>query len=92
MTVKCKKCGNIRHTTANNILRFGCKMCSSIKQNEPRKLTTEEFITKAREIHGTRYDYSKVEYISWNTPVCIICPKHGEFWQRAGKHLSGHNC
>lgn len=92
VTVRCKKCGNIRHTTADNILRFGCKSCASTKQNEHRKLTTEEFITRSREIHGTRYDYSKVEYITWDTPVCIICSKHGEFWQRAGKHLLGHNC
>lgn len=30
------------------------------------KLTTEEFIKKAREMHGDRYDYSKVEYVSYN--------------------------
>ena len=92
VTVKCKKCGNLRHTTADNILRFGCKHCASTKQNEPRRLTTQEFTTKAKEIHGDRYNYSKVKYISWNTPVCIICPKHGEFWQKAGKHLLGHGC
>lgn len=92
VTVRCKECGNIRHTTADNILRFGCKSCASTRQNEYRKLTTEEFITRSREIHGTRYDYSRAKYIAWNTPVCIICSKHGEFWQKAGKHLSGHNC
>ena len=27
-----------------------------------KRLTTEEFITKAKEIHGDKYDYSKVEY------------------------------
>lgn len=90
--VKCKKCGNLRHTTPDNIIRYGCKVCASVKQNEPRKLTTKEFINRSKEIHGSRYDYSKAEYISWNTPICIICSKHGEFWQRAGKHLSGHNC
>jgi len=29
----------------------------------PRKaLTTEEFVTKAKEIHGNLYDYSLVKY------------------------------
>jgi hypothetical protein len=28
-----------------------------------KKLTTEEFIKKAREVHGDKYDYSKVEYL-----------------------------
>ena len=41
------------------------------------KLTTEEFIKKAREVHGDRYDYSKVEYVNKKTKVCIICKEHG---------------
>ena len=54
-----------------------------------KKLTTEEFIEKAKEIHGNEYDYSKTEYINANVKVCIICPKHGEFWQKPSKHLLG---
>ena len=27
-----------------------------------KKLSTEEFITRAKEVHGDKYDYSKVEY------------------------------
>lgn len=45
-----------------------------------RKLTTEEFVQKAREIHRDKYDYSKVEYKNSNEKVCIICPKHGKFF------------
>ena len=56
------------------------------------KLTTEEFIRKAKEVHGDKYDYSKVEYINNKTKVCIICPLHGEFWQNPFSHLKGHNC
>lgn len=57
-----------------------------------RKLTTEEFIRKAREVHGDKYDYSKVEYVNNRTPVCIICPIHGEFWQSPDSHLVGKGC
>ena len=57
-----------------------------------KKLTTEEFIAKAKEIHGDKYDYSKVEYVNANTKVCIICLEHGEFWQKPVKHLIGHGC
>jgi rubrerythrin len=52
-----------------------------------KKLTTEEFIEKAIKIHGNTYDYSKVEYVNSQTKVCIICPKHGEFWQTSTAHL-----
>lgn len=24
--------------------------------------------------------------------VCIICPEHGEFWQKPYKHLQGQGC
>ena len=53
-----------------------------------KNLTTEEFILKAREIHGWKYDYSKVKYINAKTKICIICPVHGEFWQTPHNHLS----
>lgn len=56
------------------------------------KLTTEEFIEKAKVVHGDRYDYSKVEYVDLKTKVCIICKKHGEFWQVPHSHIKGHGC
>ena len=57
-----------------------------------KKLTKEEFIKKAKEIHGDKYDYSKVEYVNIDTKVCIICNKHGEFLQSPYKHLKGQGC
>jgi hypothetical protein len=53
-----------------------------------RKLTTEEFITKAKQVHGDRYDYSQVEYINTKTKVIIICPEHGPFEQRPDNHIN----
>ena len=55
-------------------------------------LTTEQFIEKAKQIHGNKYDYSKVEYVNNHTKVCIICPEHGEFWQTPNSHLNGNGC
>ena len=50
------------------------------------------FIEKAKQIHGDKYDYSKVNYINNRTKICIICPIHGEFWQRPYSHLQGKGC
>jgi hypothetical protein len=52
----------------------------------------ENFIFKSNLKHNSKYDYSKVEYINNETKVCIICPMHGEFWQRPSGHLNGHGC
>lgn len=58
-----------------------------------RRLTTEEFIQRAKSVHGDRYDYSKVEYKNNNDKVCIICPIHGEFFQSARMHVNRkHGC
>lgn len=55
-------------------------------------MTTEEFIQKAKAVHGDKYDYSKVEYVNSKTKVCIICPEHGEFQQAPYRHLRGYGC
>ena len=40
---------------------------------ESKKLTTPEFIEKAKVIHGNKYDYSKVDYKGNAKNVEIIC-------------------
>lgn len=52
----------------------------------------EIFIKRAKEVHGDKYDYSKVEYKNAKTPVTIICPIHGEFQQAPYHHLEGSGC
>ena len=53
---------------------------------------TKLFISKANQIHGERYDYSKVNYINAKTKVTIICSEHGEFQQTPSNHLCNYNC
>lgn len=50
------------------------------------------FIEKARQVHGDKYDYSKVVYIKSSQKVILICPKHGEFLQTPSNHLKGKGC
>ena len=57
-----------------------------------KRVTTADFIKRAREVHGNRYDYSKVSYVAAISNVTIICPEHGEFEQRPSNHYIGHGC
>jgi hypothetical protein len=58
-----------------------------------KRLTTEEFITKAKSVHGDRYDYSKSVYINAQTKVTIVCPTHGDFDQTPSNHVyGGYGC
>jgi hypothetical protein len=54
-----------------------------------KNLTTQEFIERARNVHGLLYDYSKSSYTSAHEKVLIIDPEYGEFWQTPASHLSG---
>ena len=84
----CKEHGEFWITPFNHLNGKGCSKCA-----KNRKLTLEEFVEKSRLIHGDKYNYSKVQYINANIPVCIICNKCGnEFWQTPGNHLSGKGC
>jgi hypothetical protein len=56
------------------------------------KYTTQTFKQEAKQIHGDKYGYDKVNYVDSITPVQIICPIHGEFSQKPAQHLQGQNC
>ena len=56
-----------------------------------KRLTTEDFIKKAREVHGDKFDYRYVNYVNNKTKVSIICPLHGRIYQTPDNHLR-FNC
>lgn len=55
-----------------------------------KKLTTEEFVRRAKKVHGDKYDYSKSIYNGQKEKVIIICPEHGEFKQSPVGHIDNH--
>ena len=50
------------------------------------------FIEKAKKVHGDKYDYSKVNYIDSKTKVEIVCKEHGSFFLKPSNHLIGIIC
>ena len=92
----CPKHGEFEQVPDSHLRGCGCPICRWEKAKESiRKvqgMTTDEFIERAKKIHGNKYDYSKVKYENTETKVCIICPKHGEFWQTPHHHLMGIGC
>lgn len=67
----------------------GCQKCYDERRGNTLRKNREQFIEEAKQVHGDKYDYSKVDYTNSKTKVCIICPTHGEFWQTPNKHLNG---
>lgn len=81
----CPKHGEFWQKPNDHLTGYGCKKCDKYSN----RYTTETWIQKAKEVHGDKYDYSKVNYINAKTKVCIICPEHGEFWQTPINHIHG---
>ena len=88
----CPEHGEFWQTPKSHIRGHGCPLCAIKYRSLALRLTTEEFIRRAKEIHGDKYDYSKVEYKGIFDKVCVICPIHGEFWQTPLSHLKGFGC
>ena len=90
---KCNNHNIIQEDTPSHLRSGrGCKICSKEAKIAKSASTTEEFIAKAKAIHGEKYDYSKVRYVKNDEKVIIICPKHGEFLQTPMTHLRGNGC
>lgn len=90
----CSEHGEFWQTPNKHLSGSGCTKCGQIASNDSKRLSLLEFIEKARNVHGDKYDYSKVNYVNNKTKVCIICPEHGhgEFKQKPNGHLSGYGC
>lgn len=83
----CEEHGVFEQRPSNHILiKNGCPICAN-----NQRLTKEQFVNKAKKIHGDIYDYSKVNYINVSNKVIIICPKHGEFEQSVTNHIHNKN-
>jgi hypothetical protein len=88
VNIMCKIHGVFSQTPYHHISRSqGCPKCKGLKIRECKKKTTKWFIEKAKNIHGEKYDYSKVEYVRAHDNLIIVCKKHGEFLQNANNHL-----
>lgn len=55
-----------------------------------KKLTTEEFIKRARVVHKNKYSYDKTIYVNSQTPVVVTCEVHGDFESIPNNHVH-HN-
>jgi hypothetical protein len=92
--VYCPDCKDFINMIPSNHLRHkkgntGCPECGKRERGEK---TLEKHIQQFNQVHGKKYDYSKVIYKNNRTDVTIICPKHGEFDQTPTSHKEGQGC
>lgn len=83
INIICPLHGDYWQRPDHHLMGSKCPSCSNVQ-----RINTDKFIEKANGIHYNKYNYSKVKYINAKTKVCIICPKHGEFWQIPLNHVN----
>lgn len=88
VTLICKKHGNFEQTPNAHLTGTICPLCWKEKKN----CNTEEFIKKAINKHGNKFNYDKVKYTKSNEKVIIGCSRHGDFNQKPNDHLNGQGC
>lgn len=93
VTLICKKHGKFQQNPGSLFNGRGCQQCGEERRlkkiNEYFKSTFEQ---RANEVHNFKYIYTEVDYKGMLTPVKIICPIHGVFWQKPVIHLNGCGC
>jgi hypothetical protein len=92
ITIICPIHGEFQQRPDNHLQGKGCKLCGLNKLKILFTKSKEQFVNESNLIHNNKYDYSKSEYINDSTKLTIICPIHGDFYQKPNDHLQGAGC
>jgi hypothetical protein len=91
--ITCKIHGVFYQYPYQHLVGVGCPHCAAKSNGDLKRGSVEKFIATAKEVHGDKYDYSRVVYTTARTPVEIFCNTHQTvFWQTPDNHTRGMNC
>ena len=82
----CSEHGVFEQSPEKHLKGNGCPKCIG------RNKTIIEVLAEFKNIHGDKYDYSRVKYSLLNKKVEIVCPEHGVFSQTPQNHIAGQAC
>lgn len=95
VTITCRKHGDFQRKPGRHLrggYGSGCAKCGREASGVCLTGNLDTFLHRANEVHGTRYSYSKVDYVNSKSKVTITCMEHGDFEQTPNRHLAGTNC
>lgn len=92
LDIRCPKHGKFSQRASHHMNGSGCPICSKDKIAEAVRLTQEEFLQRAKQIHKEDYSYENVIYSIGKERVNVTCRKHGSFSIRPSNLLTGYGC
>lgn len=90
VAITCRRHGVFWQTPNTHLSGSGCPACA--REKSIRRSSTDEFIAKARSIHGDAYLYESSVYVRSDEKLIVTCREHGDFLQSPNSHLSGRGC
>ncbi|AYV75847.1 MAG: hypothetical protein Terrestrivirus3_116 [Terrestrivirus sp.] len=87
LKINCNIHGIFEQKSTRHLQGQGCISCANSK-----KLTTDEFVQRAIQIHGEKYIYKNFIYKKCMEKIKIECKEHGFFDQLPSAHLRGQGC
>lgn len=92
VTIVCPDHGPFQQLPYDHMKGRGCARCAAERVANARRHSIARFVSEAKAFHGDRFDYSKAIYINSTTPIEIVCPDHGSFWQVPQDHKTRYGC
>lgn len=87
VTIVCKKHGSLCVKPWDHLKqKWGCRACYNEHQSITNAYSTKEFVDRAQQIHGDKYDYTKTVYKT-NTKIVVTCVIHGDFLVNSNDHI-----
>jgi ssDNA-binding Zn-finger/Zn-ribbon topoisomerase 1 len=90
--VGCAEHGNFQILPYNLWNGGGCALCALQENGLAHRVTPEIYKTRIAEVHGERYDHSRIQYRRMHDPITVLCPRHGPFSPSAVNYLMGRGC
>jgi Zn finger protein HypA/HybF involved in hydrogenase expression len=89
--IVCREHGPFNQMVYQHLAGKGCKHCGYALNASRSKISMDEFVERAKEVHGGSYVYHG-PYAGMHDPTQIECRVHGMFSQSPHSHLKGGGC
>ena len=85
--IGCRRCERTIRQTPKSHIRSGCNKCGV-----NARLSQEDFLARARAIHGGKFDYTDTVYVNMRSHFLSKCRRCERTFLQAPKHHMTHGC
>ncbi len=87
--ITCPIHGDFEQLPCTHVQGSGCKECAREMVSLHRTIDNSIWLERFNVAHNNKYTYILPDKINLNTPIIIVCKKHGKFGVTAEHHGSG---